>query len=339
MQAEKLLIDLVAQNKISFNEADLKAEKNPTKRKLLYMLGAYKGVCIPKDNLYCFGIRACKKLIDKDIEPSFANVIKAIYAQERDNFIRVINKDPLDLMNKIDTPWIKKVMLKYLKSWKNIDRGKKVFIPGMGSFDIEKAYKDNIGDYDYVTYTILPDIMSLRCAGYFPDEVNGSYQVRALYKHSIELFRWFYIHDFPIALVDEVKDLDILGLFNLKMNPTTVNARIADLRKRHLGLAWDDKYDFKYPDNIISFANENGFDIPKNGIELKKQAKVFSNCSGGYVKRIRKGKTFIIYNEEEMIEINPKGQILQHYGKRNSKVSFERMYEIRESIRRYYDNI
>ena len=336
-KSEELLLDLVKQNKISFNEADLKAEKNQAKRKLLYMLGAYKGKMISKDDLYIFGIRACKKLIDKGIEPDFYHVITVVYSQERQNFMTIMNRDPLDLFKRINSVWMKKAMLRHLNTWKNIDRGKKVFISGMGSFDIEEAYIRQVADSPYVTYTILPPIGDLRCSGYFPNE-NNDYLVRALYKHSIDLFRWFYVHEFPIALVDEVKDLDVLGLFNFRMSTAVVNARIRDMRERKLGLDWEDKHVFEYPDNIINFANENGFTVPKNGIELKKQAKIFSNCSGGYVTSIRKKKTYIIYNEEEMIEISPKGKIRQHFGKRNSRINRNRMVQVEKLVEKYYTN-
>ena len=332
MQAVRLLQELVADGTLSFDESDLKGERNSAKRRLLYSLGAYKGTVIDEHMRTMFGLKPCKKMIALGINISIENYLDFFLFDEAQSFYKVLDVKILSLLRSNSSHyWRVGQSLKDLKTWKGIKRGKDLFIAGLGGFNINSAFRSiDIGRYD----TGIVSITTLRCKGYFPEEPN-TYYLESLYKHSIELFKWVYINKFPISRIDELKDLEILGFYNPKLSLRDVLSRLDDVIDRDLRLSWSDKYDFDYPERVKQFANTHGFTVPKNGIELKKQAKVFQNCSGGYVKRIQDKNCFIVYNADEMIEINRRGDtILQHLGKRNARVDEVRRVHLEENLRR-----
>lgn len=320
--AEKLLIELVNKGTLSFNESDLKGERNQSKRKLLYTLGAYKGVQIDRDVMGAFGLKPCKKMVDALVP---INVYNYVHMFEQDSYEAFYNITQMDAIAALENEnyWRIKSGLKNLATWKGIRRGKDVFIHGIGSFNIDEAYAKAVKNNSSVYYMDnVVSLMDIRCAGYFPDCAQRFY-LAELYKHSIDLFKWVYVNNYPLGQLDELKDLNVLGLFDYSFKLDTVMSRINDMVDRDLRLSWVDNTKFDYPDKLKLFAEQNGFTIPKNGIDLKKQARVFSNCSGGYVRKILDKKSFIIYNEEEMLEIKG-ANVLQHLGKRNTLVEDSR---------------
>jgi len=320
IQSEKLLLELVEAGKLSFNEEDLKGEKNQSRRKLLYRLGAYKHTPIGQEYISGFGLKKCKKLIDLGKKVNVINYIGQYLEACDDNYTNVLMERPSVIMqDKIDNGsncYIKSY-LKDIASWKDIKRGKDLFIKGLGSFDITNTFNSLVAELRPYSVRVF-SVREIRCRGYFPTEQK--WYLESLYDHSIELFKWVYINKFPIARLDELKDLDVLGMFKSSLSLNAVLTRIDNMVKRDLRLTWRDKDKFVYPDNIKKFANMANLTIPKNGIDLKKQAHIFKNCSGSYVNRILEKKTFIVYNDYEMVELSSKGKIKQHFGKLNSSV-------------------
>lgn len=333
----RILKDLVNSGKISFDETDLKKEKNQSRRKLLYQLGAYKGTQICQYDLEVFGITGCKRMIDAKISINLYNHIHLNMWDSYQAFNKIIGIDALKALDEFVEihSYIPTDQLRKLKTWKKIKRGKDVFIRGLGSFDIDKAYKIAV-EHSRNIYSDETDaifsVTDLRLAGYFPEEEN-TYGLEKLYKDSIEMFKWVYINKFPVARIDELMDLNILGLFDITLNKKSILKRLDDINIRNLRLTWVDTSDFDYPDYVIELARLLEFTVPKNGIDLKKQARLFKNCSGGYVRKILDKQSFIIYNDNEMIEIG-NHEVYQHFGRMNGYISNRRKNRVQNLLER-----
>ena len=307
--ANRLLMSLVDRGEISFTMADLKG-RTYAEKKLLISLGAYKSTPVDIDFINNYGIRAIKKLIDLDL-PLNPNGIAKIYENAIINANRIDDRLATNIVNP-HNPWRTARRLKNLKSWNKISRGKDLFIPGLGGFDIKAAIDRLIKDTNPQWFQSL-SVREVVVEGYFPND--ETYYTNKLYSHK-DLFNWVVVHGFDTAHIDELINLKMIGQFNPRLSLASVNKRIADARVRGLELTWRDSQDFDYPE----WFGYLGLTVPKNGIELKKQAKYFSNCSGGYVNQILAGNTYIGYTDDVMVEISPTGAIRQMYGKRNSRV-------------------
>lgn len=317
----KILMRLIDEGKLSFNEQDLKG-RTASERKLLYTLGAYKNTPIPSYIQYHFGIRAAKTLINEHAVTEFSDRIVdyLVYLHDLNqdtihNLVKIGFDIPSLVANASKRQWFIGDLHKTLKTYEGIVKGRDLFISGMGSFDIEaaQAYNTRYGS---------PQLLSLsefRYSGYFDRvlDYNDSYHIKILNK--LDAWKWVKDTGFPLERLDELMDAGVLGLWDKKRKLNSTIATLNNMVERDLKLTYADKESFNYPDNIVKQAGS--FVMPETGIDLKRQAKRFSNCSGSYVNKIHKGECYIAYSDNVMVEFNGAGTIRQIHGPRNEQVS------------------
>jgi len=313
--AEKMLVDLVNKGIIKFTEKDLKGVKSACERKLLYSLGAYKGIKISSSNQTLFGIRKLKKVISANkYTNDMRELFKIVYKDNLNNFINITGK--YDFIETINSKKYLYGIKNRLTNWIKYNKGKDLFIKGLGGFNIQEAHTRYIKLNKYTDDGLLtPE--NLIISGYM--KIDNLYAERIL-EASKGLFKWAVIHKFDTARLDELLDLYILDQWNKNLSVNDVIKRLANIKVRGLNLTYRDKINFEYPENLKILAQKTAFTLPKNGIELKRQAKEFKNCSASYVDKIIKGSSYIMYTDTEMVEITKTGNIIQHYGKRNKPV-------------------
>lgn len=325
--SERLLLRLVDEGKLTFTMADMEG-KRQSERQLLYRLGAYKGVQMPPEFIHIFGIKDCKRLIDtgtnlKTVWPEM--VVQDLYAEELSNYEGLVT-DKVVFEDKHQYYLGRAV--RHLRSWKGITRGKDLFIKGLGGFEIEKAF-DEWSQASGAGYREVPTRNELLAYGYLDMEGIHRYSLDKTMKKLMaipNMFEWVVKRKFSFSRLDEMFDAHILGLFDHNLTLIQMTNRLDDAIHRGLKLTWDDKVDFDYPTWLGYVASGTEMTIPKNGIELKSQAKRFKNCAGGYVNSILDKRSYIIYNKDVMVELSPSGRVIQAHGPMNSTVNIDFLY-------------
>lgn len=323
----KMLSKWISDGRIKLDESDLKNRTAATKKKLL-ALGAYKGTPIPLEWVEVYGIRLTKKLVDRGYSFN-KDPFKGLYirelAQSKANYEYITGKS-LELSNRANGAlWILKRTVLNLKTWSKVFKGKDLFVEGMGGFNIDKAIEkvtQRSGNN-----TTIPTVFELRLSGYFGvSRYYPSWGLRTLSRYP-GVWRWIKDTKFPLERTDELNDLIILDNFNFEKLATIVS-RLDDIVERDLRLNESDKKEFKYPEKITRLSSLLNLTLPDNGIELKKQAKLFKNCAGSYVRKIKTGKSFILYDKEIMIELSGSIRLIQAYGPMNKAVNEHRLNQI-----------
>ena len=329
--AEKILLQLVQNKVISFNMSDMK-NKTARERILLYRLGAYKNKLIHKDWLCLYNIRDCKKLIDQGInidssidnEKHWASLASVSYSNYRNILEDNISVKGLSLANYDD-------IVRSVKSWKNIHKGKDLFIKGLGGFNIALVFKDWViqrRNHDWIS-CVIPTAEEITCMGYLSGFVGKKTSKKLL--EDQDLFTWFVKHQFPVSRYDEIFEAKQLGLFRPGASVTNTLRMLDDIIERNLTLDSNDNIKFEYPKWLIDVAKDSNMTIPSNGNDLKRQAVIYKNCAGSYVDRILDKNNYIIYNNSLMIEFKDRA-IVQAYGPMNTKVDSSELAAIERLI-------
>jgi len=303
---EFLLTQKVASGEVSFTMDDMKG-KTAAQRKALYRLGAYKNTAMSSYLIGLFGIRNLKMAIDKKIPMDVRHLWFVSFGDSLGNYEHIVSD--IEFLSGYASA-------ENLKKWSKYNRGRDLFIKGLGSFSINDAYEKFKAASPYES---IVSPAKLICFGY--TGVYNASLINLLDENKLNVFSWFIRSKFPIERADELVDLDVLGMWHDKLNLKQTLKRADDMTDRNLKLTYMDTKSFDYPEVIKDFCDLTEYTYPKNGIDLKRQAKHFSNCSGNYVESIKKNECYIIYSETEMISLEPKHfYTQQHYGKRNELI-------------------
>lgn len=331
----KFLIELVDSGKLTVSMEDIKGKPAST-RKLLYSLGAYKGVKMSSEFQHYFGIRRCKKLIDDGT--SLEDPLLAFIALHKHRIATLtkIGFPMVDIMLEASRrPWQFKSMSKYVEVY-NVVKGKDLFLPGLGGFNIPETI--DVACKDYAHRLTFPSMDEIRFIGYFGQpEGYGRAEAYAKTLSHLDCWKWVKDTKFPITRLDELKDAYILGLWDNRRKLSTTLATLNNIVERSLQLSWKDDKVIEYRPGTKMEVDD--FQLPKNGIDMKKQAKVFSNCSGSYVDRLLAGSTLIAYSKDIMVEFNYNGDITQALGPRNLPISRDSYDRVREIVARFIQDV
>jgi len=344
-----ILDKLFREGKISFNEDDLVGQ-TPAVQRVLYSYGAYKNQIISEECQFLFGIRELKKLIDVGIdinEMSTINLFKIIYEESVQNIEFIFQEDIdsiFDFLTDGNSRYGKKKLIKNIKSWKKIKSGRDVRLSGFGKINIIESY-NKFKDYsrqNNFDFFKFPSLNNIRAIGYFPKDTHKAriYEIERISKlftkKNMPILLWCKRNEFPLSRFDELIEATILGFFNTKMTKRQANKALEEINDRNLKLTRRDEILFDYEKNksLFSFLIKQRLTLPENGIELKKQAKMFKNCAGGYVEKILDKKTIIAYNDEMMIELNPNsGEIKQAFRPMNQPIIDDKNLQIINNIK------
>ena len=247
-----------------------------------------------------------------------ADIAEFLYPGGLANAKRVLGRVDLAKIR----PYNKRDTMDVIGRWQSISRGRDLFIPGYGTFNIAAAI--DIWDNDGGRYKVLPDPIDLLLIGYL--NVTNLWRAKALRRPMAKLmagktdkaFEYIMRNPNLVARYDELKAWRVLNPG--KDYPSNIVERLDDLVRRDLRVTAEDHIPFEYEheSEAMKKLKQLGFVLPKNGIDLKQTAQIFKNCAGGYVKRIAKGATIIMYRPDAMIELNGQGNVIkQAYGPMN----------------------
>ena len=218
-----------------------------------------------------------------------------------------------------------------LRDWQQFPRGRDLFIPGYGVFDIAKVIKkwfDENGRWHR-----LPSPYDLISYGYFTGYRYWTLrQIRPNIKRAFKKgdnLLWLLVKNKELlARIDEIKSWQVL---NPGVGfPTNIVDRLDDMNLRNLALTDSDKEEFEYPNlSKIKHFIDAGYEFPANGIDLKRQAQRFKNCAGSYVGRIHHKECIIMYRKDCMVELSwSMNTIKQAFGPMNTQLPLEVQTEL-----------
>lgn len=197
----------------------------------------------------------------------------------------------------------------FYKGWSKINKGKNLFVPGMGGFDIAAAaeiFKDNQGYY-------RKNVANLQALGYFGDgnAFYGAYLLNNKKMKDWTVKHWNWIKDNK-GKIDEIYH----GLRTRIEFRQILDVPISVVISKGGGVK-EDKIKFDW---LADVELPEPFHIPKSGAELHSVGLRFKNCAAQYTSRVAKKSVAIVHTDNAMAEIN-KSQIKQLLGKGNSQVS------------------
>lgn len=242
---------------------------------------------------------------------------ESLYPNGYANYNRVIGFNTPDLNGM--HPFKVKLTVAALARWERYPRGRDLFIHGCGVFDINAALE--MWAKEKRSYVQVPDPYELIQYGYIGGA--GYYTSKAindLIRRQDKVILPYIIANNDMAgRIDELKDYIRMG------NRLTGNVRAAldDIVRRNLRPTTEDSEPFEYRFDYSKYLRA-GFTVPNNGIDLKVAAKAFSNCSGGYVRKIANGESFIMWNDQYMVELDGMGRnIRQAFGRFNQRTDID----------------
>ena len=333
--AEQMIGELIRKGLIKEGAADQLSNYNSTKWKQL------------------------KSLIELKYEPEWLNYASVTKLRSHDqNMLRLVmavgdNADIAEflypgglanakrVLGRVDLakirPYNKRETMDVIGRWQSISRGRDLFIPGYGTFNIAAAI--DIWDNDGGRYKVLPDPIDLLLIGYL--NVANLWRAKELRRPMAKLmagktdkvFEYIMRNPNLVARYDELKAWRVLNPG--KDYPSNIVERLDDLVRRDLRVTAEDHIPFEYEreSEAMEKLKQLGFVLPKNGIDLKQTAQIFKNCAGGYVKRIANGSTIIMYRPDAMIELNGHGNVIkQAYGPMNQALPISLDYQLREIL-------
>ena len=224
-----------------------------------------------------------------------------------------------------------------LRDWQQFPRGRDLFVPGAGNFDIMAAIK--YWDKEYGRWQLLPNPYDLISYGYFPGyrywtlKAIRPYIKKAFKSGSLDgndIFNLLIRDKTLIARLDELKSWQVLnpGI----PFPNNIVDRLNEINTRGLMLTSADRDYFEYRGIDQSRVNDfvcAGYEFPTNGIDLKRQAQRFKNCAGNYVGRIHHQECVIMYRRDAMVELGWNLRtIKQAFGPLNTQLSIEVQSEL-----------
>lgn len=218
-----------------------------------------------------------------------------------------------------------------LRDWQQFPRGRNLFIPGYGVFNIAAVIKQWFDDNG--RWQVLPSPYDLVSYGYFSGYRYWTLRqikpnIKRAFKKNDSLL-WLLVKNKElIARIDEIKSWQVL---NPGVGfPTNLVDRLDDMNLRNLALTDSDKEEFEYPNlSKIKQFIDAGYIFPTNGIDLKRQAQRFKNCAGGYVGRIHNRDCIIAYRKDCMVELTwSMNTIKQAFGPMNTQLPLEVQTEL-----------
>jgi hypothetical protein len=197
----------------------------------------------------------------------------------------------------------------FYKSWSKIKRGKDLFIPGMGGFDIAQAaeaFRELQGYYK-------KHVACFQAVGYIGDS-SGYYGWRVLNNKKMREWvakNWNWVKENK-GKVDEI----YYGLSKRIEFSQSLDVPVSVVISKGGGINIEKiKFDW-----LAEVELPEPFKIPKSGAELHSAGLKFKNCAAQYTGRVAKKRAVIVYTDNAMAEID-KTQIKQILGKGNSQVS------------------
>lgn len=193
-----------------------------------------------------------------------------------------------------------------MEDWYQIKRGKDLFVPGFGTFNIPNAivivhdlrmYPPRSAKWRINHSHIFP-VMSLRMAGYGINNVQFWYYLRKheyFRNYAVRFLRWFKEHNNE---VDEI--VHSLGM--VKDNPTlppgTIVGRLNEQHER-VNREWPERNSFKGEFKLMACmpdvdTAEGTLKVIKNTDELDRVSTILSNCASGYKNEIRTGISILV---------------------------------------------
>ena len=220
-----------------------------------------------------------------------------------------------------------------LRDWQQFPRGRDLFVPGAGNFDIMAAIK--YWDKEYGRWQLLPNPYDLISYGYFPGYRYWTLKairpyIKKAFKSGSDIFNLIMRDKTLIARLDELKSWQVLnpGI----PFPNNIVDRLNEINTRGLVLTSADRNQFEYKDINQSRVNafvDAGYEFPTNGIDLKRQAQRFKNCAGNYVGRIHQQECVIMYRRDAMVELGWNLRtIKQAFGPLNTELPLEVQTEL-----------
>ena len=220
-----------------------------------------------------------------------------------------------------------------LRDWQQFPRGRDLFVPGAGSFDIMAAL--NYWEKEYGRWQLLPNPYELISYGYFTGYRHWTLKaikpyIKKAFKGGSDVFNLIMKDNTLIARLDELKSWQVLNP-GIPL-PNNIVDRLNEINTRGLMLTSADRDYFEYrgldQSRFNDFVNA-GYEFPTNGIDLKRQAQKFKNCAGNYVGKIHKQECVIVYRRDAMVELGWNLRtIKQAYGPMNTQLSIEAQSEL-----------
>ena len=263
-------------------------------------------------------------------EGRIAGVADYLYPGGIQNWERVSGKRLL--ADGVHPTWIRTVM-DNLRDWQQFPRGRDLFVPGAGNFDIMAAI--DYWDKEYGRWQTLPSPYDLILYGYFPGYRYWTLKaiipnIKKAFKGGDDIFNLLIRDKTLVARLDELKSWQVLNPG--KLFPNNIVDRLDEINTRRLMLTSSDRNNFEYKginQSRVKDFIDAGYEFPTNGIDLKRQAQRFKNCAGGYVGKIHRQECVIIYRKDCMVELGWNLRtIKQAFGPLNTQLPLEVQTEL-----------